>query len=295
MHKKHSFFFSSLRTLGFFSFLNLKKRFRFLNFLTLFEKSFWSFLILTLAFSANFAFADQTEILNLLKKQGISVKREFKVSDSINGFLVEQDSSQMILYSTSDGKYIINGILTNANGKNITKMHQEQFLTLPPWSEIEDTAYITEIPLNEELIDAYKIFVFFDPYCPHCRVLWEELQKYRQIGLTIGWVPVAYLRPESREIASYILANNQSAEILEKLMLNKLGNLNIDPKVVESQKNRLRYNLKIMQDFGSQATPAIVWREDKKTKSLSRLPFIYELEKITGLKIKKNPVQTDEK
>lgn len=272
MHK-FSYFFQAL-TRNFLSFLALSS-------------------ILAMALSANSAFAEQNEILNLLKKQGISVKREFKVSEQLNGILVEQDSSQMILYSTSDGKYLINGILTDANGKNITQIHQEQFLTLPPWSDIEDTAYITEVPLNDELIDAYKVFVFFDPYCPHCKVLWEELQKYRQVGLTIAWVPVAYLRPESRDIAAYLLADEDGSEALEKLMLSKLGNLNISSQTVEAQKNRLRYNLKIMQDFGSQATPSIVWLEDKKAKSMSRLPYINELEKITGLKI--TQTQTNKK
>lgn len=255
--------------------------------------NFLLFLIMAVALSPSFAFADQTQILNLLKKQGIKIEREFKVSDQIDGILVKQDSSQMILYATSDGKYLLNGIITDENGKNITKMHQEQFLTLPPWSEIEDTAYITEEPLNNELIDAYKIFVFFDPYCPHCKTLWEELQKYRRVGLTVAWVPVAYLRPESRDIAAYLLANENDAEVLEKLMLSKIGNINIKAKSVEAQKNRLRYNLKIMQDFGSQATPAIVWLENKKVKSLSRLPYIYELEKITGLKFKKTQVEAN--
>lgn len=253
----------------------------------IFTQRFLFFFITLVALSPTFAFGDQTQILNLLKKQGIKIEREFKVSDQIDGILVKQDSSQMILYASSDGKYLINGILTDTNGKNITKMHQEQFLTLPPWRDIEDTAYITEVPLNNELIDAYKIFVFFDPYCPHCKTLWEELQKYRLIGLTVAWVPVAYLRPESRDLAAYLLANEDDAELLEKLMLSKLGNINISTKKIEAQKNRLRYNLKIMQDFGSQATPAIVWLEGKKAKSLSRLPYIYELEKITGLKLKK--------
>lgn len=232
-----------------------------------------------------------------LKNKGLDIVREFPVGESLTGWVVSYEGSDMIVYTTADGEFLINGVLLDAQGNDLTEGHQKKWLPRPGWKDLASSHFITEKNLAENSEPTKStIYMFFDANCPFCHLSWIALQAYRQVGLEVRWIPVAYLKPDSRDKAAAILSapKNQQAALLKKSMQEFGEN---SPELTKSPDSKnieqLQANMNLMQSLGLNGTPGWVWLDEKgdmQTHSgMLRLP---KLPGVTGLPAQEHPEPT---
>lgn len=238
------------------------------------------------------------EPIQHLKNKGLDIVREFHVGASITGWVVSYEGNDTIVYTTTDGEFLINGVLLDAQGNDLTEEHQKSWLPKPNWEDLATSYFITEKNRVENQADLPKstIYMFFDANCPFCHLSWLALQPYRDAGLEVRWIPVAYLKPDSRDKAAALLSAspNQQAKRLEESMQTFGENPSDMGKAADDKdKMQLQANMSLMQAFGINGTPGWVWLNeagDLQTHSgMLRLP---RLPSVTGLPAQKHTEPT---
>ena len=112
--------------------------------------------------------------------------------------------------------------------------------------------------------------VFFDPNCPYCHELYEDLQPWigRQ-GLELRWIPVAVLARSSEGKAAAVLQASDPARALARNeseygrnpRAGSGGGLVPEP-VAPATREELARNLKVLHAAGAYfAFPMMVWRD----------------------------------
>lgn len=229
--------------------------------------------------------------LEELKKQGITLVSSFPVSAHLNGWVISYGDQDLIVYVTADGEHLINGVLLDAEGQDLTQNHQQQYLPSPSWDDLASSNFITE-PAKANSTTK-PIYVFFDPNCPFCRLAWQAVQAYRAVGLEVRWIPVAYLKPSSRELALSLLQESNATKqqkLLQDLMQQE------DPKVTGIASDdptnlaKLEANMRLMHAFRINGTPGWAWQDEQgKIHTRTGMVKLGELPAITNLPAQKHP------
>lgn len=108
------------------------------------------------------------------------------------------------------------------------------------------------------------IQVFFDPDCPFCRALWQDLRPYVAQGLQVRWIPVAFLHVDSPgRVAALLAANDPVAALAYNMRYydthSRQGGIRPVP-VSAARAATLKANDRLWQTLGS-ATPTILYRQ----------------------------------
>ncbi|WP_052408698.1 thioredoxin fold domain-containing protein [Paraburkholderia acidipaludis] len=109
------------------------------------------------------------------------------------------------------------------------------------------------------------IYVFMDPNCIYCHLVWKALRPYEAAGLQVHWIPLAFLKPDSAGKAAALLQAPDSAALLKKLELgynekDESGGIAPLPTVPGATQAKLDGNAKLFQDLGFQGTPTIIYQ-----------------------------------
>jgi thiol:disulfide interchange protein DsbG len=113
--------------------------------------------------------------------------------------------------------------------------------------------------------------VFFDPNCPYCHELYDDLQPWvgRQ-GLQLRWIPVAVLAPSSEGKAAALLQAAGRARALarneedfgQNPRAGSGGGLVPAARVAPATRAELARNLQVLHAAGTYfAFPLMVWRD----------------------------------
>lgn len=98
------------------------------------------------------------------------------------------------LYITEDGKYLIEGNITDLDtGINFSEKRQ-QSITASTVQSIDPRNIVTYTPSGEI---KHSITVFTDTSCPYCKKLHEDLQHYLNAGIEVKYVPYPIISPKS--------------------------------------------------------------------------------------------------
>jgi thiol:disulfide interchange protein DsbG len=113
--------------------------------------------------------------------------------------------------------------------------------------------------------------VFFDPNCPYCHELYEDLEPWvGKQSLQLRWIPVAVLAPSSEGKAAAMLQATAPAKALarneedydENPRAGSGGSLIPAARVSLATRNELARNLKVLHAAGAYfAFPMMVWRD----------------------------------
>ncbi|WP_416885335.1 thiol:disulfide interchange protein DsbG [Marinospirillum sp.] len=245
-----------------------------------------SCLLSTPAFANTEANEDWPEPIRHLALQGLSVHDSFPVGESLIGWIVSTGQQEQLLYTTRDGEFLINGVLLDAQGQDVTQQHQQDYLAQPDWSALESSHKITESSLliNEagERETLRELYLFFDPLCPFSRLAWLALQPYREQGVQLNWIPIAYLQPDSRlQAAALLAAGENAADQLHALMREQTPPLELQAEQLRQQRPALQENMSLMRAFGLSGTPSWVWQDEEGLlqthTGMLRLPRMSEL------------------
>ena len=111
-----------------------------------------------------------------------------------------------------------------------------------------------------------KVYIYFDPNCPYCKMLYQELTPYiGKDGLQFNWVPVGILTTTSHGKAAAILEAKDPAAALrqnEEHYSRGAGGGGIKEDLISSTQTdqSLSTNEKILKMGGAGEVPAIVFR-----------------------------------
>ncbi|WP_160054969.1 thioredoxin fold domain-containing protein [Oceanospirillum linum] len=251
-------------------------------------------------------------------EQGLVLESQFNAESGLTGWVLSLDGQFTLVYTTPDQRTLISGALINEAGQNLSERYAQQYFPKPDIALLEEATYISvgapkELnlpdsatapvdanpnseststhaesgaePAIEQAIEAKRvIYAFFDPNCPFCHLAWKAFQPYIDKGVEIRWIPVAFLNPESRDKAAAILQSRNPEDELTESM--RLFNTEQQPTAAlkETSRRQLQSNMKLMQRFGIQGTPGLVWADENgELKVRSGMPKLGDFSHITGL------------
>ncbi len=103
------------------------------------------------------------------------------------------------------------------------------------------------------------VYVFFDPQCPHCAVLWEQAKPLKSQAKFV-WIPVGLINPASTSQGAAILAAADPAAAMdahEASMTQKTGGITATGNL-DAFKAAVEANTKLMNRFQFQGVPTLV-------------------------------------
>lgn len=230
-----------------------------------------------------------------LLEQGMTLESRFDAGAGLTGWLLSVDNRFTLLYSTADHSTLISGTLLDQNGQNLSEQHMQQYLPRPDirvlekaWS-VQQHSADTPQPVADTEAPVRTVYVFFDPACPFCRLSWQAFKPYVQKGADIRWIPVAFLRPASRIAADQLMQADNPLNTLQNMMehpqkASEIQAAASDKEASDQRWQSLQHNMELMQRFGLQGTPAMVWQDTNgQIKTFSGMPELKDFASITGL------------
>ena len=252
-------------------------------------------------------------------EQGMTLESRFKAASGLTGWVLSLDGRFTLVYTTADQRTLISGALIDEAGNNLSEWYAQQYFPKPEIALLKESTYIsvgapkehslpdsasaaasdtltgTDVLTETDtdptevsapgLVETHRvIYAFFDPSCPFCHLAWKAFQPYLEQGVEIRWIPVAFLNPQSRDRAAAILQNQNPETALEEGM--RLFGTEDQPSapVKDSTRRQLQNNMKLMQRFGIQGTPGMVWLDETGELNIrSGMPRLEEFAQITGL------------
>jgi thiol:disulfide interchange protein DsbG len=108
-------------------------------------------------------------------------------------------------------------------------------------------------------MSARTVYVFFDPQCPHCAVLWQSAKPLKSQAKFI-WIPVGLIGKASIAQGATILAAKDPIAAMEEneaSIMNKQGGISASGDA-DPQKPAIEKNTALLNRFGFAAVPTIV-------------------------------------
>ena len=133
------------------------------------------------------------------------------------------------------------------------------------------------------------LYVFMDPNCIFCHLVWKALQPYEAAGLQVHWIPMGFLKPDSPGKAAALLQAKDRAALLKVLETrynekDESGGIAPLATIPAAAKAQLDSNMQLFQDLGFQGTPSIIyegsggrWADYDGVPKLSALPGLLNL------------------
>jgi thiol:disulfide interchange protein DsbG len=104
-----------------------------------------------------------------------------------------------------------------------------------------------------------RVFVFFDPQCPHCAALWQAAKPLKSQARFV-WIPVGLLNATSTLQGATILASSDPIAAMdqhEASLLAKQGGIKAADNIDE-QKAAVAANTQLMNRYGFGGVPVVV-------------------------------------
>lgn len=218
-----------------------------------------------------------------------AVLSRFDAGGGLEGYLVQHnDHSQMpmLLYLSNDGSRVLNGVMFNAEGKQLTREHfsehaglteekiraiarerqeaQEAQGAQADQANPEARSGSADSPTGESVYDSLskanlitqgngeaELYALMDVNCPYCHRLYQTTQSMLD-DVTVHWVMVGYRGARSAETAAAILAHDNPAEALEQAMSDPEA---FDGTDIEGDREAMQANTQAAQQAGLRGTP----------------------------------------
>ncbi|WP_321881656.1 thioredoxin fold domain-containing protein [Paraburkholderia bannensis] len=109
------------------------------------------------------------------------------------------------------------------------------------------------------------LYVFMDPNCIFCHLVWKALQPYEAAGLQVHWIPLGFLKPDSAGKAAALLQSKNSAALLKELETHysekdEEGGIAPLAQIPATAQAQIDRNTQLFQDLGFQGTPTIIYQ-----------------------------------
>ena len=121
-----------------------------------------------------------------------------------------------ILYATPDGKYMMQGMIFDADGQNLTQIQAQQVLPKPPGAA-ENFASLDKTHSFVWGKDSApkEMWILFDPNCIYCHKTYEALKPAVKAGkVKVHVIQAGFLKQDSLAKAAAILSAKDPAAAL---------------------------------------------------------------------------------
>lgn len=123
------------------------------------------------------------------------------------------------------------------------------------------------------------LYVFYDPQCPYCAAFYHRLMdlkdEVRKVGVSVGWIPVAYLNRRSSPQAQTQL--NRGIEELKSHFEGQRSPFTNDDQL----RRAVEANTELMNaNSEASATPSLVFRTDEGVHIISGAPDKKSLRRV---------------
>ncbi|MGA7799860.1 MAG: thiol:disulfide interchange protein DsbG [Gammaproteobacteria bacterium] len=243
--------------------------------------------LLALALCGSAAWAGETHppVVEKLIGPGVKVVATFEAPGGMTAYVVSIQGEHHIIYVTPDHKHAIVGTMLDADGTNLTQSQLSEYVPKPDyagmWQAAEQAAWVAEGAKSPKNV----VYVMADPHCPYCHAFWLASQPYEKAGLQVRWIWVAYLRQDSAaKVAAILEAKSPVAAMRRHEETFSHGGIapldNPAPQILA----KIKANTALMEQFGVQGTPAILYKDSDGTPqlvvgmpSLNDLPQMFQL------------------
>ncbi len=231
-------------------------------------------------------------VMAKVTQAGVKVVKEFKAIGGLNGWVLMRGAQPAIAYTTADGKALLFGALVDSRGQNMTAAYMAKYTPKPDLTKlIPALQHSTYVTLGNPS-SKHVIYAFEDPNCIFCHLTDIELQPYVKAGLQVRVVVVGFLKKSSAGKAAAILeAKNPAAawEANEAGFNEAAEEGAATPLAHPSARtiSALQANMQLMQKFGFNGTPGIVYQVGGKWQTVNGMPQESLLPAMTGLPLQK--------
>lgn len=189
------------------------------------------------------ATADNAQITTQLKKLGAT---NIEVKDSPISGIKTVVTNEGVLYTTEDGKYVLQGKLFELTDKGPVDVTGKALL-----ATLE--SYKNEMIIYPAKNEKHVVTVFMDITCGYCQKLHSEIKEYNDLGITIRYLafPRGGLGTKTAKEMEAIFTAKDPAFALDEA---EKGNPPKELKAVNITKKH--YELGVQ--FGVRGTPSIV-------------------------------------
>lgn len=162
-------------------------------------------------------------------KAGVKVTGYAKAAGGLNVWTVERNGTKTVMYTTSDNKVLLSGVLWDADtGANLSDAYLTSDITQQIAAAAPVGPVVTNGPkgtpgkISESIAGISKltgikegkgavdktIYVMFDPRCPYCKAFYAATRDWVRKGGSIKWIPTTVLGHDQN-------ATNMVADILQ--------------------------------------------------------------------------------
>jgi thiol:disulfide interchange protein DsbG len=115
------------------------------------------------------------------------------------------------------------------------------------------------------MMAANTVYVFFDPTCPHCAVLWGNA-KPLQNKLKMVWMPIGLLQRSSAPQGATILFAADPVKAMEDneaSVMARGGGITANSSIPPEQLAKIQANTELFKKTGADSVPLIVYKNGK--------------------------------
>ncbi len=201
-------------------------------------------------------------VANIAKYGAGKVLRTFPAAGGMTGWVLQPPKNvpPVLAFSTPDGQALVVGTILDANGKALNNEYNEKYVPKP---EVEKALAVVEGATGSAVKST--VYVFADPMCVFCNMLYRELLPYEKVGLQVRYVLVGILKQDSagKAAAIYQSANPVAALNQHEMTVDALKEVGGIPPVTARPEIALaiKANTEMMGKFGFTGTPGIVFKD----------------------------------
>ncbi|MGH8127009.1 MAG: thiol:disulfide interchange protein DsbG [Gammaproteobacteria bacterium] len=227
-------------------------------------------------------------VVEYLKGKGLTVKDRFSVPGGLIGYSgLTPDGKHVVFYTTADGSVALFGALLDAHGHSLSQAYQNAYVQQPKnqklFAHLEKAHWISAGSKHPRRI----VYAFIDPDCPYCWEFWKAAQHVYGHGVQVRYMIVGILGDSSIKKAAAILGAKDPQAALEKNesgFQHHSGAIKPMSKVPDKLRSEIADHNRLMQQFGLDGTPGLVWKDAQGTVETSNgLPPDNYLQEIFGL------------
>jgi thiol:disulfide interchange protein DsbG len=204
------------------------------------------------------------DAIKALEAKGATVKGSFDAPGGLKGYAAQYQNQGMALYLTADGKHVLAGNLFDEKGEDLSQAPLQKLvyepMTKAMWSEMEHSTWIADGSPTAPKV----IYLFSDANCPYCNMFWEQARPWVTSGkVQLRHIMVGIIREDSAAKAAALLSDKNPELALEKHeSAGKSSSLKAMATIPKDIQTKLDANMKLMEEMGLSATPAIFYRDE---------------------------------
>lgn len=235
--------------------------------------------------------ARKPAVVQYLQRQGLAIQSRFAVPGGLTGYVATTpDGRRIVFYVPADGSVALFGALIDAQGNNLTRNFFEHYVQNPANRKLYDRLATWPWVGAGATHPRRIVYAFVDPNCPYCQRFWKAAQRAYAHGVQVRYVLVAILGGSSVGKAAAVLAARDRRQALnynERGFHDHSGAIKPLAHIPQAVRQQLARDAALMQQFGFDGTPGLVWKDaNGRVQTSNGLPPPEDLEKVFGIAAK---------